>query len=135
MTLMANEVYMITRLAKLRGIKLSESAVLGLLGSLGGAFVGQTLATLIFVGYGTALALTAVSREEIVNVAWDSVGVTTGPVTVPLLLALGVGLAEAVGAAEGFGILALCSVGPIISVLGFGLWVDRRGRKVSRRVK
>lgn len=35
MTLMANEVYMITRLAKLRGIKLSESAVLGLLGSLG----------------------------------------------------------------------------------------------------
>lgn len=47
MTLMANEVYMITRLAKLRGIKLSESAVLGLLGSLGGAFVGQTLATLI----------------------------------------------------------------------------------------
>lgn len=37
MTLMANEVYMITRLAKLRGIKLSESAVLGLLGSLGGA--------------------------------------------------------------------------------------------------
>ena len=47
MTLMANEVYMITRLAKLRGVKLSESAVLGLLGSLGGAFVGQTLATLI----------------------------------------------------------------------------------------
>ena len=93
------------------------------------------LATLLFVGYGAALALTAFSREEIVNVAWDSAGVTTGPVTVPLLLALGVGLAEAVGAAEGFGILALCSVGPIISVLGFGLWVDRRGRKVSRRVK
>lgn len=93
------------------------------------------LATLLFAGYGAALALTAFSREEIVNVAWDSAGVTTGPVTVPLLLALGVGLAEAVGAAEGFGILALCSVGPIISVLGFGLWVDRRGRKVSRRVK
>ncbi len=47
MALMANEVYMITRLAKLRGIELSESAVLGLLGSLGAAFVGQTLATLI----------------------------------------------------------------------------------------
>lgn len=93
------------------------------------------LATLLFVGYGAALALTAFSREEIVNVAWDSAGVTTGPVTVPLLLALGVGLAEAVGAAEGFGILALCSVGPIISVLAFGLWVDQRGRKVSRRVK
>ena len=44
------------------------------------------LATLLFVGYGAALALTAFSREEIVNVAWDSAGVTTGPVTVPLLL-------------------------------------------------
>ncbi len=44
---MANEVYMIMRLAELRGIKLSESAVLGLLGSLGGTFVGQTLVTLI----------------------------------------------------------------------------------------
>lgn len=47
MALMANEVYMITRLAELRGIKLEESAVLGLLGSLGGTFVGQTLMTLI----------------------------------------------------------------------------------------
>lgn len=47
MALMANEVYMITRLAELRGIKLEESAVLGLLGSLGGTFVGQTLVTLI----------------------------------------------------------------------------------------
>ncbi len=47
MTLMANEVYMITRLAELRGIKLNESAVLGLLGSLGATFVGQTLVTLI----------------------------------------------------------------------------------------
>lgn len=93
------------------------------------------LAMLLVVGYGVALGLTVLSREEIVNVAWDSAGVTTGPVTVPLLLALGVGLAEAVGAAEGFGILALCSVGPIISVLGFGLWLDRRGRKVSRSVQ
>lgn len=47
MALMANEVYMITRLANLRGIKLEEGAVLGLLGSLGGTFVGQTLVTLI----------------------------------------------------------------------------------------
>lgn len=47
MALMANEVYMITRLAELRGVKLSESAVLGLLGSLGATFVGQTLVTLI----------------------------------------------------------------------------------------
>ena len=51
----------------------------------------------------------------------------------PLLLALGVGLAEAVGAAEGFGILALCSAGPIISVLAVGLWIDRQARLNDRR--
>ncbi len=45
--LMANEVYMIMRLGELRGIKLDESAVLGLLTSLGATFVGQTLVTLI----------------------------------------------------------------------------------------
>jgi hypothetical protein len=77
---------------------------------------------LLLTGYTIALALTVVSREEIVNLAWDSAGVTTGPVTVPLLLALGIGLGDAVKAADGFGILAMCSVGPIISVLatGFG---------------
>jgi hypothetical protein len=50
-----------------------------------------------------------------------------------LLLALGVGLAEAVGAPEGFGILALCSAGPIISVLVFGLWIDQSARRDTRR--
>ncbi|MGE4588688.1 MAG: hypothetical protein AB7E34_03845 [Acidaminococcaceae bacterium] len=47
MALMANEVYMIMRLGEIRGVKLEESAVLGLLYSLGGSFVGQTLVTLI----------------------------------------------------------------------------------------
>ena len=83
--------------------------------------------------YGLALLLTVFSREELVNLAWDSAGVTTGPVTVPLLLALGVGLAEAVGAAEGFGILALCSAGPILSVLSFGLWLDWRQRRRNQQ--
>jgi hypothetical protein len=90
---------------------------------------------LLLGGYSIALALTVVSREEIVNLAWDSAGVTTGPVTVPLLLALGIGLGEVVGAAEGFGILAMCSVGPIISVLGTGLWIDMKTRGRKRRSK
>ena len=85
--------------------------------------------------YALALGLTVLSREEVVNLAWDSAGVTTGPVRVPLLVALGVGRAEAVGAAEGFGILALCSVGPILSVLLFGLWLDWRSRRNSQRSK
>lgn len=86
------------------------------------------LAWLLVASYGIALALTVFSREEFVNLAWDSAGVTTGPVTVPLLLALGMGLGEAVGAPEGFGVLAMCSVGPIVSVLAAGLWIDRRNR-------
>lgn len=47
MALMANEVYMITRLGRLRGVELEEGAVMGLLASLGATFVGQTLVTLI----------------------------------------------------------------------------------------
>lgn len=47
MALMANEVYMISKLAKLRGVSLSEGAIIGLLGAFGGTFVGQTLCTLI----------------------------------------------------------------------------------------
>ncbi|MDP3439077.1 MAG: DUF1538 family protein, partial [Azonexus sp.] len=87
------------------------------------------LAAILVGAYSLALVLTALSREELVNLAWDSAGVTTGPVTVPLLLALGVGLGEAVGAAEGFGILAACSVGPILSVLVSGLWIDWQAKK------
>lgn len=87
---------------------------------------------LLVAGYVLALGLTFFSREEMVNLAWDSAGVTTGPVTVPLLLALGIGLGEAVGAAEGFGILAMCSVGPIVSVLGTGLWIDMHTRTRRR---
>jgi len=84
---------------------------------------------LLLVGYLLALGLTVISREEIVNLAWDSAGVTTGPVTVPLLLALGIGLAQVVETADGFGILAMCSVGPIISVLTVGVWLDLQQRR------
>jgi hypothetical protein len=84
------------------------------------------IAFLLVPGYGVALVLTLLSGEEFVNLAWDSAGVTTGPVTVPLVLAMGLGLGQAVDAADGFGILALASVGPIISVLATGLWIRSR---------
>jgi hypothetical protein len=89
---------------------------------------------LIGPGYMLALALTLFSDEEYVDVAWDSAGVTTGPVTVPLVLALGLGLGKAIGVAEGFGILAMASVCPIISVLSVGLftrWQIRRAARVA----
>jgi len=84
------------------------------------------IAFLLVPGYGVALVLTLFSGEEFVNLAWDSAGVTTGPVTVPLVLAMGLGLGQAVDAVDGFGILALASVGPIISVLATGLWIRSR---------
>ncbi|MBE0621567.1 MAG: DUF1538 domain-containing protein [Burkholderiales bacterium] len=83
---------------------------------------------LLLGAYSVALVCTVLSLEEYVNLAWDSAGVTTGPVTVPLVLALGLGLSKAVGAAEGFGILAMASAGPIISVLAVGLWIRRRSK-------
>ncbi|MFA5243169.1 MAG: DUF1538 domain-containing protein [Sulfuricella sp.] len=84
---------------------------------------------LILPSYLLALALTVISSEEFVNLAWDSAGVTTGPVTVPLVLALGLGLGKAVGAQDGFGILAMASVGPILSVLLTGLWIRWRVKR------
>jgi len=88
---------------------------------------------LLLGGYTIALGLTVISREEIVNLAWDSAGVTTGPVTVPLLMALGIGLGQVVDTADGFGILAMCSVGPIVSVLTTGVWIDVQTRGRFRR--
>jgi Protein of unknown function (DUF1538) len=81
--------------------------------------------------YFVALLLTYFASEEYVNIGWDSAGVTTGPVTVPLVLAMGLGFGKAVGATEGFGILAAASVCPIISVLAFGIIADRKKRRAT----
>lgn len=71
------------------------------------------------------LILTWASTEEFVNIAWDSAGVTTGPVTVPLVLAMGLGIGSQIGVVEGFGILAMASVCPILLVLLLGLKVKK----------
>ncbi|MDH5638306.1 MAG: DUF1538 domain-containing protein, partial [Nitrospinota bacterium] len=87
---------------------------------------GIPLGYLLIPGYIVCFVLTALNSEEMVNVAWDSAGVTTGPVTVPVVLAIGLGFGGAVDAVEGFGILAMASAGPIIAVLGMGLLVNRK---------
>jgi len=88
------------------------------------------IAYLILPGYVLGLILTSLSTEEFVNIAWDSAGVTTGPVTVPLVLAMGLGFGSAMGSVEGFGILSMASICPIIAVLSTGLWVQW---KINRR--
>lgn len=80
--------------------------------------------------YFIAIILTFFSTEEFVDVAWDSAGVTTGPVTVPLVLAMGLGLGNAVSATEGFGILSMASICPIIAVLLMGLFIKFKQKSI-----
>jgi hypothetical protein len=86
------------------------------------------LAWLLLPAYLLAVVLTLLSSEEFVNVAWDSAGVTTGPITVPLVLAMGLGIGDAVQVVEGFGMLSMASIGPILSVLATGLWIRLKTR-------
>ncbi|MEO0794542.1 MAG: DUF1538 domain-containing protein [Verrucomicrobiota bacterium] len=84
------------------------------------------LAWLLIPPYIMLVFLTQISTEEFVNFGWDSAGVTTGPITVPLVLSMGLGIgANIPGVIDGFGVLALASVGPIITVLTVGLIVRR----------
>ena len=89
------------------------------------------IAYLLLPGYALGILLTAFSSEEFVNVAWDSAGVTTGPVTVPLVLAMGLGFGNAVQAVEGFGILSMASICPILSVLIMGVWIQFKTRRAN----
>lgn len=90
------------------------------------AFESLNLTMLLVPPYLLLLVLTLLSSDEFVNFAWDGAGVTTGPITVPLVLAMGLGIgANVPGVIDGFGILALASVGPILTVLLVGLVVSR----------
>ena len=90
---------------------------------VGKIIFGFDLTTVLIPLYLLAVILTYFSTEEFVNVAWDSAGVTTGPVTVPLVLAMGLGLGNAVSATEGFGILSMASICPILAVLLMGIFI------------
>jgi hypothetical protein len=84
---------------------------------------GTPLYLYILVGYVMVILLTLVSPKNIIALAYDSGGVTTSTVTVPLVAALGLGLASTVPgrnpALDGFGLIAFASLFPIISVLGY----------------
>lgn len=88
-------------------------------------FKGWPLHLMIIAGYVLVLLLTLLSPAEMVGIAYDSGGVTTSTITVPLVTALGVGLASSIKGRspmlDGFGLIALASVMPIIFVLLFGI--------------
>lgn len=72
------------------------------------------------------MLMVSLNKDSFVALAFDSGGVTTGPITVPFIMALGVGVAGAIGGKNAnensFGLIALCSVGPIIALMGLILF-------------
>ena len=76
--------------------------------------------------FALALLLAINDRLDLLPVAFDSGGVTTGPITVPFIMALGVGISSILGdrrsQENSFGLVALCSVGPILAVLVLGVF-------------
>lgn len=80
---------------------------------------------LLAVGYAIIFLLAAFTPPTYVPITFDSGGVTTGPLTVPFIMALGVGIASILkgksASSDGFGLVALASMGPIFSVLLLGV--------------
>ena len=86
---------------------------------------GWPIQYLISGGYIGVVIMTALAPPEIIGIAYDSGGVTTSTVTVPLVTALGVGLAESIKGrnpmVDGFGLIAFASLTPMIFVMAFGM--------------
>ncbi len=104
---------------------------LGLTAGLAKIMFNIPLAYLVIPSYLLLIPLTLLSEEKFVNIGWDSAGVTTGPITVPLVLAVGLGIGTSVGVTDGFGMLAMASIGPILTVLLLGIIVSKTTRAVE----
>lgn len=106
-----------------------------------GAFrivTGTPLHWYIICGYVVVIIQTAIAPKLIIPLAYDSGGVTTSTVTVPLVAALGLGLAETIpgrsALLDGFGLIAFASLFPIIAVMAYaqvGDWRAKRAKKNS----
>ena len=88
---------------------------------------GWPIHRLIIGGYVLVTVMTAFAPDEIIGVAYDSGGVATSTITVPLVTALGVGLAASINGrnamVDGFGLIAFACLSPMIFVLGYGMVV------------
>jgi len=86
---------------------------------------GIPLNHMLFVGYLIVVLLAFVTPTDYLAIAYDSGGVTTGPVTVPVILALGVGISSVLKGkselSESFGLIGLASLGPILSLMILGI--------------
>ena len=88
---------------------------------------GWPIQYLIIVGYAGVVIMTVFAPKEIIGIAYDSGGVTTSTITVPLVTALGVGLASSIKGrnplTDGFGLIAFASLTPMIFVMGYGMLI------------
>ncbi len=86
---------------------------------------GWPIHYLIVSGYIAVVLMTTIAPEEIIGIAYDSGGVTTSTITVPLVTALGVGLASSIKGrnpmVDGFGLIAFASLTPMIFVMAYGM--------------
>ena len=110
-----------------RGLRLSVAFAVGAAGVVGVYRIlrGWPIHYLIIGGYAAIVVLTWLAPSEIIGIAYDSGGVTTSTVTVPLVAALGIGLASSIRGrsplTDGFGLIALAALTPIAAVMLFGI--------------
>jgi len=86
---------------------------------------GINFSYLFIAGYIFIIALSFFTPSSFVAIAFDAGGVTTGPVTVPIILSLGIGISSVLGGksalSDGFGLIGLSSMGPVISIMMLGV--------------
>ncbi len=109
------------------GLRLTVALSVGLAILLGiwRIIKGWPVYYLIIGGYVIVIVMTLFAPEEIIGIAYDAGGVTTSTITVPLVTALGVGLASVIEGrsplTDGFGLIAFASLFPMIFVMGYGM--------------
>jgi len=109
------------------GLRLTVALSVGFAIALGvlRILLNWSLQYIIIIGYVLVIVLTSFAPDEIIGIAYDSGGVTTSTITVPLVTALGIGLASSISGRnpmlDGFGLIAFASLFPIIFVLGYGM--------------
>lgn len=111
------------------GLRLSVAFSVGLAILIGiwRIIKGWPIYYLIIGGYILVIVMTLFAPEEIIGIAYDAGGVTTSTITVPLVTALGVGLATVIEGrsplTDGFGLIAFASLLPMIFVMGYGMLI------------
>ena len=110
-----------------QGLKFTVAFSVGLAAVIGVLRIikGWSIQWIIMGGYVLVVIMTMIAPKEIIGIAYDSGGVTTSTITVPLMTALGIGLASSIKGRnpmlDGFGLIALASLTPMIFVMAYGM--------------